>query len=163
MHSNQESRHIAVLRRGQFYWFDVLDPSNRPVLTEREILRNLQAIVTDADRTPVTEVARSAVGVLSTENRKTWSELREVLKRDRHNAGCLEVIDDALFVICLDDAAPENLAELCSNFLCGTYGLRGGVQVGTCTNRWYDKVRESWLVFYLSIITDIWCQSCKLS
>lgn len=163
MHSNQESRHIVVLRRGQFYWFDVLDPSNRPVLTEREILRNLQAIVTDADRTPVTEVARSAVGVLSTENRKTWSDLREVLKRDRHNAGCLEVIDDALFVICLDDAAPENLAELCSNFLCGTYGLRGGVQVGTCTNRWYDKVRKLCSVFITNIITEIWRQSCKLS
>ena len=143
MHSNQESRHIVVLRRGQFYWFDVLDSSNRPVLTEREILRNLQAIVADADRTPITEVARSAVGVLSTENRKIWSELREVLKDDRHNAGCLEVIDDALFVVCLDDATPENLAELCSNFLCGTYGLRGGVQVGTCTNRWYDKVSYS--------------------
>jgi carnitine O-acetyltransferase len=58
-------------------------------------------------------------------------------------------------VVCLDDAAPgrdgvgaltqsgakgEDLAALCSNFLCGTYDLREGVQVGTCTNRWYDKV-----------------------
>lgn len=37
-------------------YFDVLDAANRPVLTERDILRNLQAIVADADTTPVNEV-----------------------------------------------------------------------------------------------------------
>ena len=56
------------------------------------------------------------------------------------NESCLEVIDNALFVVCLDDAHPDNLAELCNNFLCGTYELKNGIQVGTCTNRWYDKV-----------------------
>lgn len=37
-------------------WFDVLDEENRPLLTEREILRNLQAIVADADKLPTSEV-----------------------------------------------------------------------------------------------------------
>lgn len=37
-------------------WFDVLDDDNLPVLTEREVLRNLQAIVTDADKTDKSEV-----------------------------------------------------------------------------------------------------------
>jgi carnitine O-acetyltransferase len=50
-------------------------------------------------------------------------------------------VDNALFIVCLDDATPENLAELCGNFLCGTYGLENGVQIGTCTNRWYDKLQ----------------------
>jgi carnitine O-acetyltransferase len=56
------------------------------------------------------------------------------------NRECLQVVDDALFVVCLDDVSPDTPAQLCSNFLCGTYQLNGGVQVGTCTNRWYDKV-----------------------
>lgn len=119
----------------------MLDQENRPVVTERKILRNLSSIVADADKTPVQDVARGAIGVLSTENRKTWSTLRETLQRDHLNAASLRVIDDALFVVCLDDAAPDSLAELCSNFLCGTYGLSGGVQIGTCTNRWYDKLQ----------------------
>ena len=43
-------------------WFDVLDEENRPVLTEREILRNLKAIVADADTLPTSEVrSRAAV------------------------------------------------------------------------------------------------------
>lgn len=127
-------------------WFDVLDEDNLPLLTEREVLRNLQAILSDADTLDRSEVARKAIGVLSTENRKIWSGLRKMLQKDRNNASCLEIIDRALFVVCLDDTTPESLADLCSNFLCGTYSLQGGEQVGTCTNRWYDKVgrlRES--------------------
>lgn len=141
MEVHAESRHIVVLRRGQFYWFDVLDDHNLPVLTEREILRNLQGIIADADVTDRSEVARGAIGVLSTENRKVWSGLRVMLGKDRNNKACLDIVDNALFIVCLDDTAPENLADLCSNFLCGTYSLQGGEQVGTCTNRWYDKLQ----------------------
>ncbi len=54
------------------------------------------------------------------------------MKSSKHNASCLNVVESALFVVCLDDAGPEDLAELCGNFLCGGYKLDGGVQVGTC-------------------------------
>ncbi|KAH9932526.1 acyltransferase ChoActase/COT/CPT [Fomitopsis serialis] len=141
MEMHTDSRHIVVLRRGQFYWFDVLDAENRPVLTEQEILRNLRAIVRDAEELPLHEVARNSIGVLSTENRKVWSSLRDALSNNHNNEACLQIIDNALFIVCLDDATPDNLAELCNNFLCGTYNLKGGVQVGTCTNRWYDKLQ----------------------
>ena len=96
--------------------------------------------MTDADKIDRSHAARGAIGVLSTENRKVWSGLRVMLSKDRHNKQCLEIVDNALFIVCLDDAAPDNLADLCSNFLCGTYNLQDGEQVGTCTNRWYDKV-----------------------
>ena len=42
-------------------WFDVLDEDNLPVLTEREVLRNLQAIVTDADTIDQSQVRNSDV------------------------------------------------------------------------------------------------------
>ena len=128
-------------------WFGVLDEQNRPLLSEREVLRNLQAIVHDADKTEKHEAARRAIGVLSTENRRIWSSLRKLLANDKNNASCLQIVDNALFIVCLDDAAPDNLADLCSNFLCGTYSLQNGEQVGTCTNRWYDKVWPSCLSF----------------
>jgi carnitine O-acetyltransferase len=86
------------------------------------------------------EAARQAMGLLSTENRRAWSSLRKVIAKDKHNASCLRIVDTALFIVCLDDAAPDNLADLCNNFLCGTYSLQNGEQVGTCINRWYDKV-----------------------
>ncbi|GAA5863841.1 hypothetical protein JCM8547_006081 [Rhodosporidiobolus lusitaniae] len=135
------ARHVAVVCRGQFYWFDVLDSQHRPALTERALLANLTAILADATRTPPNQVAQSALGVFSTERRQTWAQHRSTLMKHEGNALCLEKLDKALFVVCLDDVSPGNMSEMCENMLCGTYKLDQGVQVGTCTNRWYDKLQ----------------------
>ncbi|KAG1853389.1 hypothetical protein F4604DRAFT_1288820, partial [Suillus subluteus] len=121
-----------------------LTRDSRPLLTEREVLRSLQAICKDADKTPITEVARTAIGVLTTVNRKTWSSLRHELAQDNTNATRLRLVDYALFIVCLDDAAPgrdgvgalvrndekgEDPAALRSVFLCGSSDLRVGGHV----------------------------------
>lgn len=54
---------------------------------------------------------------------------------------CMAIVDAALFVVCLDDYAPKDANEMCEMMLCGTYKLERGVQVGTCTNRYYDKLQ----------------------
>ncbi|KAM0094482.1 carnitine O-acetyltransferase yat1 [Aspergillus fumigatus] len=137
------AKHIVVLCRGQFYWFDVLDDNNDLIMSEKDIAVNLQVIIGDAEQTPVQEAAKGALGVLSTENRKVWSGLRDILTKDEgsNNSECLNIVDTALFVLCLDDTEPENTSQLCANMLCGTSEVVRGVQVGTCTNRWYDKLQ----------------------
>ena len=137
------SKHIVVLCKGQFYWFDVLDDNADLIMTEKDMALNLQVIVDDAEETPIQDAARGALGVLSTENRKTWSGLRDVLTRDEesNNAECLSIVDSALFIVCLDYTEPRSTPELCTNMLCGTNEVVKGVQVGTCTNRWYDKLQ----------------------
>jgi carnitine O-acetyltransferase len=138
-----ESKHMVVLCHGQFYWFDVLDDDSDLIMTEKDVALNLQTIVDDAQHTPIQEAAKGALGVLSTENRKVWSGLRDVLTRDEesNNAECLGIIDTALFILCLDYTEPTSGADLCQNMLCGTNQIEKGVQVGTCTNRWYDKLQ----------------------
>ena len=138
-----DARHIVVLCRGQFYWFDVLDDQSETIMTEKDIALNLRVIVDDAVKIPAHEAARGALGVLSTENRKTWAGLREVLTREEgsNNADCLGIVDCALFILCLDDTEPATSHDLCMNMLCGTNEIERGVQVGTCTNRWYDKLQ----------------------
>lgn len=140
---DSDSKHMVVMCRGQFYWFDVLDERNDIIMTEKDVAVNLQVIVEDAEQTPIQEAAKGALGVLSTENRKIWSGLRDVLTREpgSNNAECLSMIDTALFVLCLDYTEPTNTAELCANMLCGTNEVVKGVQIGTCTNRWYDKLQ----------------------
>jgi len=135
MQSYDNSKHVVVMRRGQFYYFDVLDSKHRPALTERELLNNLTGICADADKLPPGEVAQGAVGVLSTENRKIWAHLRDNLREDESNRSCLDVVDSALFVVCLDDSTPEDINETCANMLSGTYKRDRGVQVGPSTNR----------------------------
>ena len=137
------SKHIVVLCRGQFYWFDVLDDNNDLIMSEKDVSLNLQVICEDAEQTPIGEAAKSAVGVLSTENRKVWSGLRELIGKDENsnNSDCLNMVDSALFILCLDYTEPQNSSQLCMNMLCGTSEIERGVQVGTCTNRWYDKLQ----------------------
>ncbi|KAF3398358.1 putative mitochondrial carnitine O-acetyltransferase [Penicillium rolfsii] len=137
------ARHMVVMCRGQFYWFDVLDDNSDLIMTEKDISLNLHVIIEDAAQTPIQEAAKGALGVLSTENRKVWSGLRDIMTKDAtsNNAECLNIVDTALFVLCLDDTEPSSTAELCANMLCGTSEVIKGVQVGTCTNRWYDKLQ----------------------
>ncbi|PMD56459.1 uncharacterized protein K444DRAFT_645161 [Hyaloscypha bicolor E] len=138
-----DARHIVVLCHGQFYWFDVLDDNSDLIMTEKDLSINLQTIVDDAQQTPIQEAAKGALGVLSTENRKIWSGLRDVMTREEgsNNSDCLGIVDSALFILCLDYTEPNSGADLCQNMLCGTSQVEKGVQIGTCTNRWYDKLQ----------------------
>lgn len=138
-----ESKHIVVMCHGQFYWFDVLDDNSDLIMTEKDISINLQTIIDDATQIPIQDAAKGALGVLSTENRKVWSGLRDVLtsEPDSNNADSLGIVDSALFVLCLDYTEPADAAALCQNMLCGTSEIEKGVQIGTCTNRWYDKLQ----------------------
>jgi carnitine O-acetyltransferase len=138
-----DAKHMVVLCHGQFYWFDVLDDNSDLIMTEKDIAINLQTIVDDAQQTPIQDAAKGALGVLSTENRKVWSGLRDVLTREEgsNNADCLGIVDTSLFIVCLDYTEPNSQADLCQNMLCGTNQIERGVQIGTCTNRWYDKLQ----------------------
>ncbi|CAN8103974.1 unnamed protein product [Discula destructiva] len=138
-----DSRHVVVMCHGQFYWFDVLDDNSDLIMTEKDMSINLQTIIDDASQTPIQEAAKGALGVLSTENRKVWSGLRDVLTREQgsNNADCLGIVDAALFIVCLDYTEPDTVSALCQNMLCGTSEIERGVQIGTCTNRWYDKLQ----------------------
>lgn len=137
------SKHMVVICHGQFYWFDVLDHNSDLIMSEKDICLNLQTIVEDAQQTPIQEAAKGALGCLSTENRKVWSGLRDILTKDpgSNNAECLGIVDSALFILCLDYSEPSSPGDLCQNMLCGTNVVEKGVQIGTCTNRWYDKLQ----------------------
>jgi carnitine O-acetyltransferase len=134
---------MVVLCRGQFYWFDVLDDNSDLIMTEKDLALNLQVIVDDAEQIPIQEAAKGSIGVLTTENRKVWASLRDIFTADpeSNNADCLGIVDAALFILCLDYTSPTTGADLCTNMLCGTSEVVRGVQVGTCTNRWYDKLQ----------------------
>jgi carnitine O-acetyltransferase len=133
------SKHIVVVCRNQFYWFDVCWEDGVTAITERELVANLKAIKEDALHTDELTAASQAVGVLTTEHRANWAKLRAKLLED--NAETLAVLDRALFLVCLDNTAPPDAAAFAATALHGTYGIKNGVQTGTCMNRWYDKLQ----------------------
>lgn len=143
MQSDPHSNHIIVMSKSQFYWFEVFDKDNNIILSEQELILNFTSIIEDSLNTSASEIAKSSFGVLTTENRRIWARIRESpnITASNTNREILSLIDSALFVICLDDIELENLSELAKNMLCGLSILDKGIQMGTCTNRWYDKLQ----------------------
>lgn len=142
MQSDPTSNHIVVMSKSQFYWFDVLDSNNNIILHESDLNINFHSIVHDSLLTSNNDIAKSSFGVLTSENRSVWASVRKnVINTNPINKEVLAIIDSALFIMCLDDIEIEDLSELSKNMLCGLSMLDKGIQVGTCTNRWYDKLQ----------------------
>ena len=63
------------------------------------------------------------------------------------NKKSLDVIDQALFILALDDSKPNDIHEMAANMLHGSYQLSNegedleSFQKGTSLNRWYDKLQ----------------------
>lgn len=142
LQTDKNSKHIVVIVNSQFYWFNVLDDDNNLLLTQDQIRLNLKSIIEDSKSIDSTDIAKSSFGILTTENRRVWFNLRTNLKSDPTNRSILKTIDAALFCLVLDDIdIGEDLDQISQNFLCGKSLLDNGIQVGTCTNRWYDKLQ----------------------
>jgi len=143
---HEGSHHIVVMAQGRMYYFDVLWPGEDELcLSEAQLAENFVRIIADARKVTSELSAEDAlaacVGVLTTDSRRDWAAAREELSRADENAELLRVVDSALFVLCLDDEAPTDAAEIARTMLHGSYRLRDGAQSGSMTNRWYDKLQ----------------------
>lgn len=86
------SQHIVVLSRGQFYWFDIIWEDGNLAITERELSERLRSIQEESNILSDAEMARSAVGVLSTDIRRSWAQYRQDLLKDNKEA--IHVVSD---------------------------------------------------------------------
>lgn len=141
MQSDQNSTHLVIMSKSQFYWFDVLDQDNNILLSESELMINFNSIIIDSQKSNKFDIAKSSFGVLTSENRNLWANTRSNIYKNPTNNSIINIIDKALFILCLDDLEIENLSDLSQNMLCGISKLDKGIQIGTCTNRWYDKLQ----------------------
>ena len=132
-----DATHIVVLCRGQIYRVDVIETGSNHIIDEHALSECLQNIVSDAQDNS----GEKPLGLLTTENQMVWSRCRKTLVNEGlKNGKNFSVIDSSLFALCLDHAAPRTDAEICKNMICGTNVVEKGLQIGTCLNRWYDKL-----------------------
>lgn len=136
-----DARHIVVLCRGQIYSLYVLEESSNHIINEHDLSMSLQYIVKNAHKISAQDAFQTSVGLLTTEDQKTWSRCRRILVHEGlKNGRNFSIIDSSLFVLCLDDNSPQTASEICKNMICGTNAVENSVQVGSCINRWYDKL-----------------------
>lgn len=70
------------------------------------------------------------VGIFTTGDRDIWTSVRSELEGNPTNHRSLQVIDSALFVICLDDHTSSSITDLSKQMLHSNDGQ----------NRWFDKL-----------------------
>lgn len=115
-----ENKHLVVVRKNQF--FKVAHEINGQQLSTKELEQQFQRIYEIAEKAP-------AVGALTSENRDTWTEMREALiEANPANLTALQAIESSSFLVCLDDASPITLEERAHQYW-----------HGDGANRWFDK------------------------
>eukprot|EP00940_MAST-03C_sp_MAST-3C-sp2_P002444 g2444.t1 len=141
------SRHFVVIAESQFFCVHVMDAEGNIVVDEASLRAVLEAILQEAaesDSGDRTRTASCAVGVFTTNERRMWAKHRaELVRASKINETSLQMIDSAMFVVCLDDSRPSTVEAMAATALHGSYLLSqdGTTQIGTCTNRWFDKLQ----------------------
>ncbi len=114
-------RHIIVVCRGRFFSFNVLTESGA-VVSPGKIEPALKGILEKTVRA----AAGETVGVLTSLPRDEWAAARG--KLFSCNEENFEIIETALFAVCLDDSEPDDISDVSRIML-----------HGDGRNRWYDK------------------------
>ncbi|XP_021925561.1 choline O-acetyltransferase-like isoform X2 [Zootermopsis nevadensis] len=148
--TNQGTENIIVACRNHLYVM-ALKPSEKNRLTEDEMTFQFLHILQDASCQPLSP----PVGILTSERRDTWAVAREKLRQDKKNKQNLEVIENALLLVCLDEPLPAsfNCRTLRSDVPETVRGhivdsrdetnmshqmIHGGGSAANSANRWFD-------------------------
>lgn len=116
------SKHIIILRNGYFYSLKVLD-DNYDIMSKNEIYHNLEKICKNK------KINNHDISLMTASDRNDWASYRYKL-----NSKTLQIIDKALFVLCLDSHSSKyNLNDLVKEFLHPPNRVHN--------SRWYDKLQ----------------------
>lgn len=119
--TDEKGRHLLVMRRGNMYVFDIVDKDGN-LVKPAEIQSHLKHILSDPS-----PAAALPIGLLTSENRDVWAGLREKLVA-AGNTETLQLVDSAIFCLCLDDETMKDPVHISHNML-----------HGDGCNRWFDK------------------------
>lgn len=115
---------VVVLRHNKYYSFSICHPDGRRLSTAEIAAQLQQVIVKSGDDYDLN------VGVLTSDNRDNWLKARNQLIADGNEAS-LEAIQQAILLVCLDDASPVSRVDIARKLWHGESSCKN--------NRWFDK------------------------
>ncbi|XP_065912529.1 carnitine O-palmitoyltransferase 1, liver isoform-like [Dysidea avara] len=117
------SRHIVVIRKGQFFKVTVFDNKGNlmPPTQMKRIFKRLVDATGDEEN-------NNFIAALTAQDRNVWAQQREILVQNPTNLITLDALDSSLLICSLDDNKPETLLERANDCF-----------VGNGSNRWFDK------------------------
>lgn len=121
MRHSPQRENVVVVYRNAFYSLQPLKDGQ--IATTAQIEQQINWILENASGD------EPALGALTAMKRATWGVVRQgIVALDPENVRCLDLLDSALFVVCLDETAPANIEAASQNTL-----------HGDGKNRWFDK------------------------
>ncbi|CAN7994020.1 unnamed protein product, partial [Ixodes hexagonus] len=147
--ATQQQDHVIVVCRDQFFRLKL--PLDKEELDTEAIAEQLLCI---KQRAKDPSERQPPVGILTTENRRTWSNLYVKLSRSNVNQCSLQSLETCLLVVCLDrplnlrrhyatirrESFTLDLAAQAAHLLHGDSNTPGE---GNSANRWYDKFMQA--------------------
>lgn len=121
------SKHIAVLRKGNWYAVSMYRKDGSDV-SPIELEKQFTWITKHASDNPVTPQNGENIAALTGAGRTEWAQFGEDFCSDDLNKRSLDAIENAILVLVLDDSSPETWTE------------KGKALIhGSGANRWFDK------------------------
>lgn len=116
-----ERENVVIIYRNAFYSLQPLKKDK--IAPVAQIEQQINWILEN------TSTEEPALGALTAMKRAPWAVVRQgTIALDSENACSLDLLDSALFVVCLEDTAPENIEAASQTVL-----------HGDGKNRWFDK------------------------
>ncbi|EDW76165.2 uncharacterized protein Dwil_GK14810 [Drosophila willistoni] len=129
-----DSDYVIVINKNNFYKLPVYNGDGK-IVHAHALRDQLDGIVNGPSERGDT------MGLLTHDSRDNWAEVHELLMHDQDNCHILDVIEKALFAVCLDeyvDLPPEGEQRN----LQAAHLLHGGGRHLNSANRWMDKTLQ---------------------
>jgi len=124
LHRCPNPKHFLAMYKGVIYAVDIFD-DNGKILPPESVHASLAEIL----KSGTAATPNECVGSLTTLERDSWADIRTQLLSKDKNRVSMKLVDDGLFLLCLDELKTENHQRLVQSLLCGDDG----------SNRWFDK------------------------
>lgn len=128
---NPYSKHIVVAYKNHYYRVPTYNSSGE-IIHPLCLFEQLLVIMENGKKK-----AGIPIGILGADHRDNWGLAYCELMKDCQNKRSLQEIQEALFVVCLDDEVPMTCDERLN--VSGLQLIHGGGSRQNGANRWYDK------------------------
>jgi carnitine O-acetyltransferase len=119
------SKFIVLSIRNQLYQIVVVNEKGK-----RASVKELKRLFYAASKDSLESEKQAPIGLMTAGHRDTAFEIYKKLSQSTNNANNLKIIQDAMFVLCLDDASAKKNLDLSHQQIFHNFNAR---------NRWFDK------------------------
>ncbi|XP_046833806.1 carnitine O-acetyltransferase-like isoform X2 [Vespa crabro] len=127
-----DAKHIIIISNNNFFKLDVI--KNSCILNETQIAGTIKDIVSRS------QTKGKPVGILTGNDRDTWTKYHCILREQGNNGKIIKDIEESMFILCLDKEMPKEAFENKNNAsvraLQSLTGYSSDLNAG---NRWHDK------------------------